>query len=73
MPDSVSVPTLRELLERSEPPIVLDVRRAQAFADSPDIIPGAARRLPESVESWADELLAAEPDPSVEGSAPGRG
>jgi rhodanese-related sulfurtransferase len=58
MPDSVSVTALRKLLESSEPPIVLDVRRAQAFADSPNIIPGATRRLPESVDSWADELPA---------------
>jgi thiosulfate sulfurtransferase len=56
MPDSVSVPALRELLKSSEPPIVLDVRRPHAFADSPDIIPGATRRLAESVDSWADEL-----------------
>lgn len=56
MPDSVSVPALRELLKGSQPPIVLDVRRPQAFAESPNIIPGAARRLPESVDSWADEL-----------------
>jgi rhodanese-related sulfurtransferase len=47
---------LRELLESSEPPLVLDVRRAHDFALSPDVIPGAIRRLPESVESWADEL-----------------
>jgi len=56
MPDSVSVAALRELLESSEPPIVLDVRRPQDFADSPNIIAGATRRLPESVDSWAAEL-----------------
>lgn len=58
MADSVSVPALRKLLESSEPPIVLDVRRSQAFAGSPDIIPGATRRLPESVDAWAAELPA---------------
>src|SRR4030095_871347 len=56
MPDSVSVAALRELLESSEPTVVLDVRRPDAFVDSPDIIPGASRRLPESVDSWVDEL-----------------
>ena len=58
MPDSVSVPALRELLKSSEPPIVLDVRRPKDFADSPNIIPSATRRLSESVDSWADELPA---------------
>lgn len=56
MPDSVSVENLRELLAGSAPPIVIDVRRQQAFADSPPMIPGAMRRLPELVESWASEL-----------------
>ena len=56
MPDSVSVPALRELLDGPEPPIVLDVRRPQAFAESPETIPGAIRRLPDSVDSWVDEL-----------------
>lgn len=56
MPDFVSVPLLRELLEGPEPPIVLDVRRPQAFAENPVTIPGAIRRLPDSVDSWVDEL-----------------
>jgi thiosulfate sulfurtransferase len=58
MPDSVSVENLRELLASSVPPIVIDVRRQQAFAESPAMIPGSLRRLPESVESWASELPA---------------
>ncbi|WP_374685082.1 rhodanese-like domain-containing protein [Rhizobacter sp. J219] len=56
MPNSVSVENLRELLASPAPPIVIDVRRQQAFADSPATIPGSLRRLPESVESWASEL-----------------
>ena len=56
MPRSVSVPALRELLNSTQPPIVLDVRRQQAFADNPGVIPGATRRPPESVDSWVDEL-----------------
>jgi rhodanese-related sulfurtransferase len=58
MPDSVSVPALRELLKGSQPPLVLDVRRPQAFAESPSLIPGATRQLPETVDSWAAELPA---------------
>jgi Fe-Mn family superoxide dismutase len=56
MPRSVSVSELRKRLEAPEAPIVLDVRRPQAFAESPDTIPGASRRLPEAVDAWADEL-----------------
>jgi rhodanese-related sulfurtransferase len=56
MPALIYVPALRELLKSPEPPIVLDVRRPKDFSDSPSIIPGATRRLPESVDSWADEL-----------------
>jgi Fe-Mn family superoxide dismutase len=61
MPASVSVAGLRELLKGSAPPIVLDVRRPQAFADSPQIIPGATRLLPEAVDTWASELPADRP------------
>ena len=56
MPKSVSVAALNEALRGAEPPIVLDVRRAQAFADSPSVIPGATRLLPETVDSWAGEI-----------------
>jgi Fe-Mn family superoxide dismutase len=56
MPRSVSVAALRELLAGPAAPVVLDVRRAQAFADSPATIPGATRRLPEAVDAWAAEL-----------------
>lgn len=56
MPDSISVPALRELLDGPEPPLVIDVRRAQAFAESQQTIPGAIRRLPDSVDSWIDQL-----------------
>ena len=56
MPFSTSVATLRELLESSTPPIVIDVRRQQAFTESPSIIPGALRHLPEQVETWGTAL-----------------
>lgn len=56
MPRSVSVPALRALLSSQQPPIILDVRRAQAFEESPEVIPGATRHLPESVDSWVEEL-----------------
>jgi len=56
MDDSTSVPALRELLNGPEPPVVIDARRPQAYAERPETIPGAIRRLPDSVESWAEEL-----------------
>jgi rhodanese-related sulfurtransferase len=36
--------------------ILLDVRREADFASGPAMIEGALRRLPETVETWADEL-----------------
>lgn len=56
MPRSISVTELRERLEGAEAPVVLDVRRAPAFADSPSLIPGATRLEPEAVDAWAAEL-----------------
>jgi thiosulfate sulfurtransferase len=56
MTSRLSVKALRELLAGPSPPVVLDVRRAQAFADSPAVIPGATRQLPDSVDSWAADL-----------------
>lgn len=35
---------------------LVDVRRAEAFAADPDVIPGALRRAPEAVADWAREL-----------------
>lgn len=36
--------------------ILVDVRREDDFLSGPPMIDGALRRLPEAVESWADEL-----------------
>lgn len=40
-------------------PIVIDVRRAPAFVDGPDLIAGALRRDPQSVATWSTELPSA--------------
>lgn len=56
MAESISVPALRELLDGPEPPVVIDVRRPQAFAERPETIPGAIRRLPDSVDAWVGDL-----------------
>ena len=47
---------LAQRLSGFPPPTLVDVRRAQAFADDPNVIPGAIRRLPEAVAEWAPEL-----------------
>jgi thiosulfate sulfurtransferase len=49
----ISVDQLDGALRRREPFVVLDVRRAVAYAKNPVQIPGALRVLPEDVEAWA--------------------
>jgi rhodanese-related sulfurtransferase len=46
---------LKELL-KSKDVVLLDVRRKADYEAEPDLIPGAAWRDPEQVESWAREL-----------------
>jgi rhodanese-related sulfurtransferase len=46
-------------------PIVVDVRRAQAFAEADTVIVGAVRRPPEEVESWRDRQPLTEGRPIV--------
>ena len=38
------------------PPTLVDVRRQPAFDTNPEVIPGALRRSPEAVDSWAGAL-----------------
>jgi rhodanese-related sulfurtransferase len=44
---------LRQRLAAFPPPTLVDVRRQPAFEQEAEIIPGALRRLPEAVETWA--------------------
>ncbi len=44
---------LKHRLAAFPPPTVVDVRRQPAFDEAPDVIPGALRRLPDDVDSWA--------------------
>jgi rhodanese-related sulfurtransferase len=59
--DTISPQELDEMRKKGDKFILLDVRRAEHFAEDPSIIPGAVRKLPESVESWAAELPAGTP------------
>ena len=56
----VTVAALRESRGRSEPPIVIDVRKEPAFVASTSMIEGALRRIPDDVDGWAATLPRAE-------------
>jgi len=47
---------LQDDCKSAQPPIVIDVRREPAFLAAPDILSGALRRDPASVDTWASEL-----------------
>ena len=47
---------LKARLAAFPPPTLVDVRRQPAFAENPDVIPGAIRRLPDAVDAWAAPL-----------------
>jgi rhodanese-related sulfurtransferase len=53
---SISSAELLARLDSSAPPIVIDVRKAPAFRDASDMISGALRRDPASLEQWARSL-----------------
>ena len=51
---------LSEALTGATPPLVIDVRRREAYLKDTQTIAGALRRDPERVSSWAGELPSAE-------------
>jgi rhodanese-related sulfurtransferase len=61
MSDSISTDEFNQLRERHPDVTLLDVRREGDFEADRCIIPGAIRRPPESVESWASDLPADAP------------
>lgn len=50
---------LQDNFTSAQPPIVIDVRREPAFLAAPDMLSGALRRDPASVDTWARELPSA--------------
>jgi len=52
----ITVPQLSHALSSKTPPLVIDVRRREAFLKDTKMIAGALRRDPEWVASWAREL-----------------
>jgi rhodanese-related sulfurtransferase len=55
MKPTLSPSELKKLLDRNSVTL-LDVRRKADYEAEPDLIPGAAWRDPEQVESWSREL-----------------
>src|SRR5262245_51852333 len=53
---SISSNDLYARLGTANAPMLVDVRRAQAFDDDDRLIIGSARRLPEEAAAWSDAL-----------------
>lgn len=58
---------LREMLDRDEPPIVLDVRTRSQYENSGTRLPGALRVAPDDLDEWAREWKANHPQSQTEG------
>jgi rhodanese-related sulfurtransferase len=56
MDASISPAALRQSLRSARPPILIDVRRAERFLESPYLIQGALRRDPGDVQQWKETL-----------------
>ena len=57
---SINVASLSASLESKSAPLLIDVRRREAFLKDTKTLAGALRRDPERVSSWAPELPSAE-------------
>ena len=56
MPAPIDAPTLAALMKAGRAPLVIDVRKAEAYADADGTLPGAIRRAPEDVAGWWRDL-----------------
>ena len=56
MNDSISPDEFEKLRETHADVALVDVRRQEDFDADPYVMPGAIRRAPEEVESWASAL-----------------
>ena len=61
MTSAITVSDLAKLAGTAKGPLLIDVRRDQAFDSAATVIAGAIRRAPESVEQWRGELPAGRP------------
>lgn len=53
---AITASDLRASLRGAHPPLVIDVRKAPAFLGAPDVIRGALRRDPVTVDTWKHTL-----------------
>jgi rhodanese-related sulfurtransferase len=56
MPSAITVTELARLAGTARAPLLIDVRREQAFKSADDMIAGAIRRSPDNVEHWHGDL-----------------
>jgi rhodanese-related sulfurtransferase len=56
MDASITAAALRQSLASPQPPLVIDVRRAERFLESPFMLKGALRRDPAKVDAWRKSL-----------------
>jgi rhodanese-related sulfurtransferase len=56
MPSAITVSELAKLAGTASAPLLIDVRREQAFKTANDMITGAIRRSPDNVEHWRGDL-----------------
>jgi rhodanese-related sulfurtransferase len=56
MDASISPAALRQSLGSARPPILIDVRRAERFLESPYLVRGALRRDPQELDRWKNSL-----------------
>ena len=55
--DTAIIPVeLKQRLGAFPPPTLVDVRRQAAFDEDPQLIPGAIRRMPDAIDTWASAL-----------------
>lgn len=59
MDAAIQPDTLKSLRAGARPPLVIDVRKTAAFTDASDMMAGALRRDPLTVDAWTIELPAA--------------
>src|SRR5260370_4820595 len=55
-PSMVSASALKAELAQGNAPLVIDVRRRQAFVEAEEMLAGALRREPEHASAWAKSL-----------------
>lgn len=61
MANSITVQELKALVEDDKKTALFDVRRKADFETAPKKIPHAARRDPEAIDEWIDEIPQGKP------------